>query len=326
MNVADATPHAHPSAEDSMDTLAPPREQASVSGASPTTTDASSKRAVESAGAGLLTPTPIPASPAPVVWPLAVWRLLRVVLHMLHGMWVVVWHLRDGHEERRHAAIRWWSAKVLRVLGVSLVSNGSARPGGSLLVANHVSWLDIASVHAVCPQARFVAKNEVKSWPLMGWLAAHTGTVFIERGSKRDAMRVAHQMAELLQQGQTVALFPEGTTSRNEALLPFHANLFQAAIVASVPVQAACIRYAQPGLRNSPAPEFVGEMSLIRSLWQVARARELSARVSFLISEGSRHADRRALAEHMRQEIQAYLSAERLESAPEPATGEPMTA
>jgi 1-acyl-sn-glycerol-3-phosphate acyltransferase len=261
-----------------------------------------------------------------VIWPLAVWRLARLVLHMLHGMWVVIWHLRDGHDGRRHAAIRWWSAKVLRVLGVELMAKGSARPGGSLLVANHVSWLDIASVHAVCPQARFVAKNEVKSWPLMGWLAAHTGTVFIERGSKRDAMRVAHQMAELLQQGQTVALFPEGTTSRNEALLPFHANLFQAAIVASAPVQGACIRYSQPGLRNSPAPEFVGDMSLVRSLWQVARARDLSARVSFLISEGSRHADRRALAEHMRQEIQAYLSEERLETSAEPVTGQAMAA
>jgi 1-acyl-sn-glycerol-3-phosphate acyltransferase len=249
-----------------------------------------------------------------VIWPLAVLRLVRLVAHMVHGMWVVAVHLKNADSAKRHAAIQWWSAKSLAVLGVRQHPAGVPRPGASLLVANHVSWLDIAAIHSVCPQARFVAKTEVKGWPLMGWLAARTGTIFIERGSKRDALRVVHYMAELMTAGETVALFPEGTTSRGEQLLPFHAHLLQAAIATEVPVQPASIRYSQPGLRNSPAAEFVDDMTLLRSLWSVARARHLSVRVSFLSSEGSRHADRRALAEHVRSQIIQHLSDEVVES------------
>lgn len=257
------------------------------------------------------TPTPQPVSPV-----LAAWRLVRLLVHMLHGMWVVTFRLRHGDAERRHAAIHWWSAKSLQVLGVQIRPAGVPRPGASLLVANHVSWLDIAAIHSVCPQARFVAKTEVKNWPLMGWLAARTGTLFIERGSKRDALRVVHHMAELMRDGETIALFPEGTTSRGEQLLPFHANLLQSAIATEVPVQPASIRYSQPGIRNSPAAEFVDEMSLVDSLWAVARARDLSVRVSFLLSEGSRHADRRALAEHVRTVISEHLRGEDLIDTP----------
>jgi 1-acyl-sn-glycerol-3-phosphate acyltransferase len=258
------------------------------------------------------TPPPEPVSPV-----LAVWRLMRLVVHMLHGMWVVTFRLRGGDADRRHAAIQWWSAKSLQVLGVQAQPQGIPRPGASLLVANHVSWLDIAAIHSVCPRARFVAKTEVKNWPLMGWLAERTGTLFIERGSKRDALRVVHHMAELMREGETIALFPEGTTSRGENLLPFHANLLQAAIATEVPVQPAAVRYTQPGLRNSPAAEFVDDMTLIQSLWAVARARELTVRVSFLTSEGSRHADRRALAEHVRSVIASHLAGEDLIDTPQ---------
>ncbi|HSB99636.1 MAG TPA: lysophospholipid acyltransferase family protein, partial [Burkholderiaceae bacterium] len=156
-------------------------------------------------------------------------RLLRVALHVLHGMAVVALRFPWLDAAQRQQRIGWWSRGLLRAIGVRLVADGDFRAGANLLVANHISWLDIAAVHAVCPRARFVSKADVRQWPLLGWLIAAVGTLFIERERKRDALRVVHQIAEALKSGQTVAVFPEGTTGDGRALLPFHANLLQAA-------------------------------------------------------------------------------------------------
>ena len=123
---------------------------------------------------------------------------------------------------------------MLRMLGVSLHSEGAPHGGPALVVANHVSWLDILAINAVHP-VRFVSKADVRGWPLVGWVVACGGTLFIERERKRDALRVVHQVAQALAQGQTIAVFPEGTTSEGHGLLPFHANLLQSAIATGTP-------------------------------------------------------------------------------------------
>jgi 1-acyl-sn-glycerol-3-phosphate acyltransferase len=231
------------------------------------------------------------------------WRLLRVLVHGLHGLAIVLARFPSLPEARRHALIGWWSAKLLRLLGLRLVATGTPRPGAKLVVANHVSWLDIAAIHAVLPEARFVSKSDVKHWPLVGRLVAGAGTLFIERESKRDALRVVHQSADALRAGDTVAVFPEGTTGPGPDLLPFHANLLQAAIATGVPAQPVVLRFADAQHAFSPAVAFVGDTTLAQSLWRILCARDLQAHVTVLSAEGSRHADRRALAEHLRSVI-----------------------
>jgi len=237
----------------------------------------------------------------------AVWRLLRVVVHVLHGMAVVAlrfpWLDTAGRQQR----IGWWSRGLLRAIGVRLIHEGAFRPGANLLVANHVSWLDIAAVHAVCPRARFVSKADVRHWPLLGWLIASVGTLFIERERKRDALRVVHQVADSLRAGEVVAVFPEGTTGDGRTLLPFHANLLQAAIAAEAPVQPVALRYSEPGLDWSPAVCWLGTTTLVSSVWAIARARGVQVRVSALTARGSAHADRRALAQRLHQDIAQAL-------------------
>lgn len=239
---------------------------------------------------------------------MACWRLLRVLLHGLHGLAIVLARFPSLSELRRHVLIGWWSAKLLRLMGLRLVASGTARPGAKLVVANHVSWLDIAALHAVLPEARFVSKSDVKHWPLVGRLVAGAGTLFIERESKRDALRVVHQSADALRAGDTVAVFPEGTTGEGPVLLPFHANLLQAAIVTGTPVQPVVLRFADARHAFSPAVEFVGDTTLAQSLWRILCARGLEAHVTVLTAEGSRHADRRALAEHLRGVIGEALA------------------
>jgi 1-acyl-sn-glycerol-3-phosphate acyltransferase len=235
------------------------------------------------------------------------WRLLRVAVHVLHGMAVVALRFPSLDAAGRQQRIGWWASGLLRAIGVHLVAEGDFRAGANLLVANHVSWLDILAVHAVCPRARFVSKSDVRHWPLLGWLIGAVGTLFIERERKRDALRVVHQVAAALQAGETVAVFPEGTTGDGRTLLPFHANLLQAAIVSAVPVQPVALRYTEPGLDWSPTVSWLGATTLVHSVWAIACAHGVQVRVCALPARASAHADRRALAQRLHDDIAQSL-------------------
>ena len=233
-------------------------------------------------------------------------RLLRTAAHVLHGMAVMRGFPRL-REAQRHERIRWWSAGVLRHMGMALEVSGTPHAGATLLVANHVSWLDIVAIHAAVPQARFVSKADVLKWPLLGWLIRGAGTLFIERERKRDALRVVHAMADALKAGQTVAVFPEGTTGPGPELLPFHANLLQAAISTGTPVQPAVLRFFDEERAFSPAVEFLGETTLMQSVWRVASARGLRVQVQLLEPLAAAGAVRRELAEELQDRMAERL-------------------
>jgi 1-acyl-sn-glycerol-3-phosphate acyltransferase len=246
----------------------------------------------------------------------AAWRLLRVAVHLAHGMAIVALRWRTLDAPAREARVAWWAGKLLRVLGLQQRLDGRFHPGPVLLLANHVSWLDILVIHAACPQARFVSKADVRGWPLLGWLVGAVGTLFIERERKRDALRVVHQMATALAGGDTVAVFPEGTTGDGRTLLPFHANLLQAAIAGGHPVQPVVLRFHQPGHRFSPDVAWLGETTLLQNLWDVLCAEALTAELSVLPALGSRHADRRALSARVQQAIAEVLAGAAAAPAP----------
>lgn len=237
----------------------------------------------------------------------AVLRLVRVVIHVLHGLAIVLLRFRRLDAAGRRERVLWWSRKLLDVAGIALAVEGVPRPGAKLFVANHVSWLDIVAINAVAP-ARFVSKAEVKDWPLLNHLVSAADTLYIERERRRDALRVVHQVAEALRAGDTVAVFPEGTTSDGHVLLPFHANILQAAIATETPVQPIALRYSDAHHPVSPAAAYVGDTSLLQSLWWVASARSLRVHVSFLEAQGTRHAERRVLAQHLSEQISRHLS------------------
>lgn len=235
-------------------------------------------------------------------------RLVRCVLHGVHGVLIVLLRFKTLETAERQLRVQWWAAKMLRLVGITLRVEGAPVAGASLLVANHISWLDIMAVHAVCPHARFVSKADVKSWPLIPHLVDAAGTLYLERERKRDALRVVHAMADALKAGDTVAIFPEGTTSDGQALLPFHANLLQAAISTGTPVQPVAIRFSDSTHAISRAVEFIGATTLAQSLWMVACGDALTVRVALLPPRETALADRRALAELLRGDIAAALA------------------
>lgn len=240
-------------------------------------------------------------------------RLLLAVLHALHGALICALLFPRMDTQQRMQRVGWWSARMLRVLGIRLEASGTVHTGPLLIVANHVSWLDILAINAVQP-ARFVSKSDVRDWPFLGWLVACGGTLFIERERKRDALRVVHQIAEALGQRQVIAVFPEGTTSDGRSVLPFHANLLQAAIATEAPVQPIVLRYRDDLSAVSAAAAYIGDTSLLQSMWWIAGARGLVVRVQVQPAQGTRHLDRRALGEHLRECIAASL-----DDAAEPA-------
>jgi 1-acyl-sn-glycerol-3-phosphate acyltransferase len=228
-------------------------------------------------------------------------------VHVLLGAVTVLLRFPHLNAQERQVRVQRWSQELLRRLGVALASSGTPRPGAKLVVANHISWLDIAAIHAVIPQARFVSKADVKHWPVLGKMVAGAGTLFIEREKKRDALRVVHQMAEALKAGDSVAVFPEGTTSDGQGLLPFHANLLQAAIATDTPVQPVALRFSDALGPVSQAAEFLGDTTLLQSVWRMASAKRMVVSVAVLPAQAVAHADRRALAEHLRQDIEQAL-------------------
>jgi 1-acyl-sn-glycerol-3-phosphate acyltransferase len=237
----------------------------------------------------------------------AAWRLLRGVLHVLHGVSIVLLRFGRLDARSRHVEVQRWSARLLQVMGIAMQVEGRLQEGGVLLAANHISWLDITALHAVAPHARFVSKAAIQSWPLLSRLADAAGTLYLERERKRDALRVVHLVAAALSDDQAVAVFPEGTTSDGHGLLPFHANLLQAAVATSTPIQPVALRFSDATDAISRAVEFVGETTLVTSLWRVACAKALTVHVTLLPPRPSAGADRRVLAHALRDDIAAQI-------------------
>jgi 1-acyl-sn-glycerol-3-phosphate acyltransferase len=235
----------------------------------------------------------------------AAWRLGRAAVHIAAGFGNPD-PVPRMNERQRDAHVQTWALKMLALLGIRLELRG--RPpvdGPVLLVANHISWLDILVMHAA-RHCRFVSKADVRHWPLIGTLASGAGTLYIERESRRDAMRVVHHMAESLKRGEVVAVFPEGTTSDGLALLPFHGNLIQAAISAGAPVQPVALSFLDPRTRAMTlAPCYVGADTLVASIWRTLTTRAITAVVHYGEPQAAQGRDRRVWAHDLRSAVDA---------------------
>jgi 1-acyl-sn-glycerol-3-phosphate acyltransferase len=241
----------------------------------------------------------------------AAWRLWRALLHALGGLFTILLRFPRMSVEQQHAEVQAWAGRMLNVLGIGLQVRGQPPARGPmLLVSNHISWLDILVMHAA-RYCRFVSKSDVRHWPLLGRLATGAGTLYIERESRRDAMRVVHHMAESLQAGDVLAVFPEGTTSDGVDLLPFHANLIQAAIAAHAPAQPVALQFidvATGGITLSPC--YIGDDTLVASLWRTMTGPAITAVVTFGEPQQAEGRERRTWAADLRAAVQELRRAD----------------
>ncbi len=250
----------------------------------------------------------------------ACWRAVRASWHVLRAIWIIRTEFARLSPAQTQLVLREWTRQMLSILNVELVVHGSPAESGPLLqLANHISWLDILVMNAAQP-TRFVSKADAKHWPLLGTLVTAAGTLYIERENRRDAMRVVHRMTDRLREGDILSVFPEGTTSDGRSLLPFHANLLQAAISANVPVLPVALRFVDSRTGEPhEAPVYVGDTTLIGSIWTTLRASHLRAVVHYGEPQTFQGRDRRAWAEDVRAEVQRLLDlppADQTEASP----------
>lgn len=239
-------------------------------------------------------------------------RLLRAALHVAAGCALAAFAFPLLPRGARRALRRRWSRELLATLGVRLDAHGVRIPPGCLVVANHVSWLDVLAINALAPAA-FVCKREVRAWPVVGWLAARNDTLFLRRNSGRAAQRVNLSIARLLAAGVTVAAFPEGTSSDGRAVLPFAAALFDAAVSGEHLVQPLAISYRAHDGRRSEAAVFAGEATLWQSLLDITAAPRTVAQVRAAPPLATAALDRRTAARRAREAVQSMLGRARAE-------------
>ena len=236
----------------------------------------------------------------------AFWLLLRGGAHIAGGWWTIRTRFPRLTQSQREAEVQRWARNFLRVWRIDLQVRGTPPAQGPLLlVANHISWLDILVLHAA-GFCRFVSKADIKDWPVIGMMATHAGTLYIARDSRRDALRVVHHMRDALLRGEVVAVFPEGTTSDGLTLLPFHANLIQAAISAESPVLPVALEFidSRSG-QMSTAPMYIGDQTLIESVWRTLTTPGLRAVVSYGEPQSPAGRERREWAAELRESVAA---------------------
>ena len=206
----------------------------------------------------------------------------------------------DSLPSARAAWLQNSSRRVLRVFRIETQFTGNI-PSSGLLVCNHLSYLDILVLAALAPCV-FVAKSQVKHWPVFGWFATLAGTVFVQREQRTQAGQTVKEIGTALQTDSLVVLFPEGTSSDGLTVLPFKSSLLEPAVRQAHPLSAGLIQYA---LGDGDVGEEVcywKDMTLVPHLINLCSKHTIQASVHFSqLREGNE--DRKQLARKLHAEV-----------------------
>ena len=239
-------------------------------------------------------------------------RIVRFVLHVGKGLLTEAWlSYRYGADwytvEKGRSIIRRWMVQLCNILDMEVILRGKISEGtATLFVANHISWLDIIGINSVI-DARFIAKSNVKSWPVLGALAATAGTMFITRDNRSALRQAIATIQSALSLGSNVVIFPEGTTTTGDGIEPFHNGLFQVAVESSCPVQAVTLRYRRRDEHDEFAA-FVGQDTFVSHLLRILSRKGLKLELQFGEIHLPPFTDRRQLASDVRETISSQLN------------------
>jgi 1-acyl-sn-glycerol-3-phosphate acyltransferase len=251
-------------------------------------------------------------------------RLARLVLHIADGVATTAVIFPFRSPDRRVEYVQRWSARLLAILAVRTVTNGVPASGTApaMFVANHVSWLDIVAINALRP-VRFIAKSEIRRWPVVGWLCSQNGTLFIERSRRQHIAHINRAMTEALIRGDTFAVFPEGVISTGDKLLPFHASLLQPALDCDAMLHPIALRYTRADGSLCAEADYEGAKTLVESLWLMLTQPVIHLRVEFLAPLACAEFDRRGLAHAAAQKIASALGVPAPRTRAEKVSGPP---
>ena len=237
-------------------------------------------------------------------------RLARLIAHVLIGLVLAALALPVCNRYLRLGLIQWWCRGLLRSLNIQIEVSGKiphSHTYGTMLVANHISWVDIHAINSVLP-VRFVAKMEIKSWPIFGYLVKKSGTIFIDRSSRRDASRVVSVISSALKHDDNICFFPEGTTTEGLSVWPFKSSILQAAINAQAIVLPVTVRYPLANNQANIAAAYAGETTLIESIGAFLNMRNPKVQLHFCAPIAyTPEQSRQALAQEAHKRISQHL-------------------
>lgn len=236
-------------------------------------------------------------------------RVARVILQTFYGIALASLGLPFASAEQRDHIIQHWTRGLLSCFNIRVIVHGeppNKHTRSTLFVANHVSWVDIHAINSLRP-IRFIAKSEIRSWPVFGWFAAKANTLFIDREKRQDAGKLVHTVAQSLRDGDCMCYFPEGTTTEGTELKPFKGSLIQAAIEANTPLWPFTVKYPDAKGQPNIAMAFAGDTTLLESIWTITGQRAPEVHLTFLPKLDVIGKDRRQLTQEARTDIAQSL-------------------
>ncbi len=238
------------------------------------------------------------------------YRIFLIVLHVAVGIIVLgtIWVFCE--QTTRDKLIRWWSKGVLWRFNMQVNTYGQAPTSSDetcMVLANHISWIDIYALNSVIP-VRFIAKSDINTWPVFGYLARKSGTIFINRASRKDTARIVDTTVESLTNNNSVAFFPEGTTTDGTTLGHFKSSIVQAAINANVPIKPLAIRYPNPDGSINTKLAYAGETTMAESMLQALSTKRPIVELHFLPTINSQSGSRQAITQKAYNAIASTLN------------------
>ncbi len=241
-------------------------------------------------------------------------RITRLLIHITTGVFSAAVLYPFCSQVRKHRLIQWWSTKILNILNVEVMTTGEvpeSNANGSMYVSNHISWVDIHALMSIT-SLRFIAKSDIRKWPVFGYLAATANVLFIDRGKRQEAGRVVNTAIESLKNGDHLCLFPEGTTTDGTHILPFKGSLIQAAIDAKSSIQPVAIFYPNADNSANTLMAYAGETTMQASMATILKQRASKVTLHFftpinIADLSPSEQERRTLSKYIHQLISAQL-------------------
>jgi 1-acyl-sn-glycerol-3-phosphate acyltransferase len=238
------------------------------------------------------------------------YRTARIFIHTITGLIIASAVLPLVSVPHKRGIIKWWCGGLLRAFHIQVNTFGSLPPAntqGVMFVANHVSWADIHALNSLIP-LRFVAKSDIKNWPIFGYLVTKANALFIDRSKRQHAARVVETVSDSLKAGDNLCYFPEGTTSDGTHMLPFKSSVLQAAINANTQIWPVAIRYINADGSINTEMAYAGETSMIESMKLIIMQKNALVELHFLSPMQATGRDRRELTDAAFQAIKAKLA------------------
>jgi 1-acyl-sn-glycerol-3-phosphate acyltransferase len=243
-------------------------------------------------------------------------RVLRIFLHTLLGITLAALAFPFCSKMFKLQLIKWWCQHLLNIFNIQIVSHGYLPPSyqtasNIMFVANHISWIDIHALNSIIP-TRFIAKSDIRSWPVFGYLAKKSNVLFISREKRQDAARIVHATHQSLLDGDTLCLFPEGTTTDGTEVKPFKSSIMQGAIHANAVIWPVAFRYPCKDGGINTLVAYAGEITLIESIQLVLQQKQIEVELHFLAPIATSELpeedkDRRKLTLHIEHLIRDQL-------------------